>query len=80
MRKLGINNSKCDHKMSEDDSISKKDIVPTGIKRAVVTQKITADYVLELYEKAKTLKGKKQKDMLAVAEELSKHVGKFLVE
>ena len=80
MRKLGINNSKRDRKMSEDDSISKKDVVPTGIKRAVVTQKITADYVLELYEKAKTLKGKKKKDMLAVAEELSKHVGKFLVE
>jgi len=80
MRKLGINTLKRECKMSEDDSISKKDVVPTGIKRAVVTQKITADFVLELYEKAKTLKGKKKKDMLAVAEELSKHVGKFLVE
>jgi hypothetical protein len=54
--------------------------VPTGIKRAVVAQEITPDFVLELYEKSKTLKGKKKKDMLAVAEELSKHVGKFLVE
>lgn len=66
--------------MANDKSISKKEVVPMGIKRAVVAQEITPDFVLELYEKSKTLTGKKKKDMLAVAEELSKHVGKILVE
>mgnify|MGYP003655439112 CR=1 FL=1 len=80
MYELRINNLNSLGDMEENNSINKKDVVPTGIKRAVVAQEITPDFVLELYEKSKTLKGKKKKDMLAVAEELSKHVGKFLVE
>tara|TARA_Y100000310_G_scaffold83227_1_gene79877 strand:+ start:663 stop:866 length:204 start_codon:yes stop_codon:yes gene_type:complete len=60
--------------------INKKNIVPPDLEELVVAQEITPDFVLELYEKSKKLKGKKKKEMLAVAEELSKHVGKFLAE
>ncbi len=66
--------------MDNDDSIKKGDVVPRGIKKFVIAQVITSDFVLELYEQSKTLKGKKKQDMLNVAEELSKHVGKYLVE
>jgi hypothetical protein len=66
--------------MDNDDSIKKGDVVPRGIKKFVVAQEITPDFVLELYEQSKTLTGKKKTDMLTVAEELSKHVGKYLVE
>ena len=66
--------------MDNDDSIKKGDVVPRGIKKFVIAQVITSDFVLELYERSKTLKGKKKQDMLNVAEELSKHVGKYLVE
>ena len=66
--------------MKKKKSIKKSDIVPPGMKTAILAQQVTSDYVLELYEKSKSLKGKKKKDMLAVAETLSKHVGKWLVE
>jgi len=66
--------------MSKKKSIKKDDIVPEGLQKTVVAQKITSDFVLELYEKSKKLRGKKKKELLAVAEELSKHVGKYLAE
>ena len=66
--------------MKKKKSIKKGDIIPKGLSAAIIAQEITSDYVLELYEKSKALKGKKKKDMLAVAETLSKHVGKWLVE
>lgn len=66
--------------MKKKKSIKKDQVVPKGLSTAILAQQITSDYVLELYEKSKSLKGKKKKDMLAVAEKLSKHVGKWLVE
>ena len=66
--------------MRKKKSIKKDDIVPEGLQKTVVAQKITSDFVLELYEKSKKLRGKKKKELLAVAEELSKHVGKYLAE
>jgi len=66
--------------MKKDGNIKKGEVVPQGLKTVIATQQITSDFVLELYEKSKSLKGKKKKDMLAVAEKLSKHVGKWLVE
>jgi len=66
--------------MRKKKSIKKEDIVPEGLQKTVVAQKITSDFVLELYEKSKKLRGKKKKELLAVAEELSKHVGKYLAE
>lgn len=56
------------------------DIVPKDLSQYVVSQEITSDFILELYEKSKELKGDKKAKMLEVAEELSKHIGKWLVE
>ena len=56
-------------------------VVPENLRTGIVAQQITSDFVLEVYEKAKRARSKKKKDdYLAVAEELSKHVGKWLVE
>jgi len=57
------------------------DIIPKQHRKGVVTQEITSDFVLEIYERAKKARSEKRKDELhKVAEELSKHIGKFLVE
>jgi len=66
--------------MSKKKSIKKDKVVPEELQETVIAQKITSDFVLELYEKSKKLRGKKKKQLLAVAEELSKHVGKYLAE
>ena len=50
------------------------------LKEQIVEHEITSDFVLELYEKSKKLRGKKKKEMLATAELLSKHIGKWLVK
>ena len=50
------------------------------LQKQIVEQEITSDFVLELYEKSKKLRGKKKKEMLAIAELLSKHIGKWLVK
>ena len=65
-----------DKKLIKIDTIVKK----KDLKEYVASQEITSDFVLELYERSKTLKGKKKKEMLDIAETLSKHVGKWLVE
>jgi len=52
----------------------------TGLKKLIIDRQITSDFVLELYERSKKLRGKRKEEMLAVAETLSKHVGKWLVE
>ena len=66
--------------MPKKKSIKKNEVVPDGLQKVVVAQEIPSDFVLELYEQSKKLRGKKKKDMIAVAEELSKHIGKFLAE
>ncbi len=60
--------------------VNKKDVVPDDLTELVVAQEITPDFVLELYERSKKLRGKKKKELIAVAEELSKHIGKYLAE
>ena len=60
--------------------IKKDKLVPEKLRKGIVSQEITSDFVLEIYERAKVLKGKKKKELLTVAEELSKHVGKWLIE
>jgi propanediol dehydratase small subunit len=58
-----------------DDIVKSEDL-----KESLVERQITSDFVLELYERSKKLRGKQKKELLAVAEELSKHVGKWLVQ
>ena len=58
-----------------------EEVIPKQYRKGVVSQEITSDFVLEIYEKAKKTRSQKRKEQLhKVAEELSKHVGKFLVE
>jgi propanediol dehydratase small subunit len=61
--------------------IKVSDIVKSkGLKKLIIDRQITSDFVLELYERSKKLRGKKKEEMLTIAETLSKHVGKWLVE
>jgi hypothetical protein len=55
-------------------------IKDSDLQKQIVEQEITSDFVLELYEKSKKLRGKKKKEMLTTAELLSKHIGKWLVK
>ena len=68
--------------MKEKDkvTIKKQDILPKDLCSKVVVGKITSDFVLSLYEKSKTQKGKRREDTLKVANALSKHVGKWVIQ
>ena len=60
--------------------VNMDEVIPKHLRKGVVAQEITSDFVLEIYEKAKKSRSKKRKEELhQVAEELSKHIGKFLV-
>ena len=57
------------------------EVIPKSYRKGVVSQEITSDFVLEIFEKSKKARTKKRKEELQkTAEELSKHIGKFLVE
>ncbi len=67
--------------MGDKKILHMDDVVPKQLRKGVVAQEITSDFVLEIYEKAKKTKSeKRRKEYLDVAEKLSKHIGKFLVE
>ncbi len=66
--------------VSGSKKIMKDDVVPKQLSKHVVAQQITHDYILELYEKSKKLRGKNKQAMIDLAEKLSKHVGQWLVE
>ena len=55
-------------------------ITSNELRKTSVDQQITSDFILDLYERSKKLKGKDKKELLAAAEKLSKHIGKWLVE
>lgn len=68
-------------KKPKSSGIKKGDVIPEGLQKGIVAQEITSDFVLEIYEKAKRARSQKRKDQyLAIAEELSKHIGEWLVE
>jgi hypothetical protein len=50
------------------------------MKIVEVKKKVTHDFVLDIYDKAKRAKGRKRKELLEKAELLSKHIGDYLVE
>ena len=61
--------------------IKMNDVIPDNLRKVIVSKEITSDYVLEIYEKSKKARTKKRKEELRkTAEELSKHIGKWLVE
>jgi|TARA_R110000824_G_scaffold54248_5_gene149715 hypothetical protein len=53
--------------------------VPYYMKVVKVKHKITTDFILDLYEKAKTLKGEEKKKLIGKIELLSKYIGDYLV-
>lgn len=51
------------------------------VKKGVVKQKITSDYVLDLYDKCKRLKNKKKKiELMKQIKKMSKHIGEYLIK
>jgi hypothetical protein len=51
------------------------------MKKGVVKQKITHDYILDLYEQCRKLKSKKKKsEMLKEIKKLTKHIGDYVVK
>ena len=55
-----------------------RSLIP-GVSSGHVEIQITYNFILDLYEQSKSLKGKEQEEMLATINELTKHVGKWLV-
>lgn len=49
------------------------------MKQGQIKQKITADYVLDVYLLSKTKKGKERDELLLMAKTLSKHLNEYLV-
>ena len=78
--RLNILRSEIRYSMSGKKNVNKKEIVPKDVSKHVVAQQITPDFILELYDKSKKLRGKNKEAMLKVADKLSKHVGQWLVE
>ena len=49
------------------------------MKQGQIKQKITADYVLDVYLLSKSKTGKEKEDLLIMAKTLSKHLNEYLV-
>ena len=62
---------------SDDLSIN-RDWIP-GANKGHVEVQITYNLILDLYDKSKELNDEDKKEMLATINELTKHVGKWLV-
>jgi hypothetical protein len=50
------------------------------MKVVKIKEKITSDLILDLYEKAKTMKGEEKKKLIEKIKLLSKHIGDYLVK
>lgn len=49
------------------------------MEKGKIKQKITADYILDIYEQSKKAKGVEASNLLAVAKTLSQHLNEWLV-
>ena len=51
------------------------------VKKGIVKEKITADFIIDLYEKAKKMKDQKKKaKALTNIKILSNHIGEYLIK
>jgi len=51
------------------------------VKKGIVKEKITADFIIDLYEKAKKMKDQKKKaTALKNIKILSNHIGEYLIK
>lgn len=51
----------------------------TKLCKGLVTEKITSDFILDLYEEAKKKKGKEKKKAMDKVKSLSKMIGSYLI-
>lgn len=49
------------------------------MEKGKIKQKITADYILDIYEQSKRAKGAEASNLLTIAKTLSKHLNEWLV-
>ena len=80
MKLLSLNNLAEDTFNMAKKKLSKKSLIPKDMQKYVIVQEITHDFILELYEKSKSLPEKEKKELLKTAETLSKCVGQWLGE
>ena len=51
------------------------------MKKGVIKTKVTADFILDLYDKAKKMKSRKKKlEMMKQIKTLSKNIGMYIVK
>ncbi len=51
------------------------------MRKGEIKEKITADYILDLYDKAKSLRDKNKKlKLMKVIKTLSQHVGEYIIK
>tara|TARA_B100001094_G_scaffold332987_1_gene407715 strand:- start:1635 stop:1799 length:165 start_codon:yes stop_codon:yes gene_type:complete len=51
------------------------------MKKGIIKHKVTHDYILDLYDKAKKLKSKEKKaKMLKEIRKLTRHIGEYVVK
>ena len=74
-----MGNKKSDKETPLDSGISiNRDLIP-GASEGSVEVQITYNFILDLYERSKTLQGKEKQEVLEAINELTKHIGKWLI-
>ena len=73
-----MGNKKSDKETPADGISINRDLI-TGASAGSVEVQITYNFILDLYEKSKKLKGKEKQEVLESINELTKHIGKWLI-
>ena len=66
-------------KKKDQDIQMNKDLIPGAMHGGNVEVQITYNFILDLYDKSKDLEDPEREEMLQSINELTKHIGKWLV-
>tara|TARA_R110002051_G_C8533449_1_gene469959 strand:+ start:177 stop:389 length:213 start_codon:yes stop_codon:yes gene_type:complete len=66
-------------KKKDQDIQMNKSLIPGAMQGGTVEVQITYNFILDLYDKSKDLEGEEREEMLQSINELTKHIGKWLV-
>jgi len=66
-------------KKKDQDIQMNKSLIPGAMQGSHVEVQITYNFILDLYDKSKDLEGAEREEMLQSINELTKHIGKWLV-
>lgn len=66
-------------KKKDQDIQMNRSLIPGAMKEGNVEVQITYNFILDLYDKSKDLEGAEREEMLQSINELTKHIGKWLV-